>query len=64
MADYIEMYSKLFNKITDIIEELRLVQQQTEELYIQSKEFEIILLERDSDEKITHLQDETRDLVN
>ena len=39
MDKYEEMYKTLFNKITDIIEELKKVQQQAEEMYI-SKEDE------------------------
>ena len=34
MNEYEEMYKKLFNKITDVIEELKEVQKQTEEMYI------------------------------
>ncbi len=40
MADYQKMYSQLFNKITDVIIELQQIQEQTEELYIQSEESE------------------------
>ncbi len=36
MTDYKTMYTKLFNKVTDIIEELQQAQQHTEEIYIQS----------------------------
>lgn len=31
------MYSILFNKITDVIEELQQIQQETEELYIREQ---------------------------
>ena len=34
MNDYAELYYKLFNKVTDVIHELQLVQQQVEEAYI------------------------------
>ncbi|ADU26403.1 hypothetical protein [Ethanoligenens harbinense] len=34
MADYRKMYLTLFNKITDVIEELEEVQQMAEEMYI------------------------------
>lgn len=34
MADYKSLYYQLFNKITDVIEELKEVQQQAEEVYI------------------------------
>lgn len=37
MPDYESMYHILFNKITDIIEELKDVQRLTEEIYINSK---------------------------
>ena len=33
MSDYQAMYTALFNKITDVIEELQAAQQQTEEMY-------------------------------
>ena len=38
MADYKKMYTILFNKITDVIEELQEVQKETEDLYIDSPE--------------------------
>jgi len=38
------MYSILFNKMTDIIEEIQQIQRQTEEMYIHSKDREFILL--------------------
>ena len=34
MDKYEEMYKTLFNKITDVIDELKEIQQQTEEMYI------------------------------
>lgn len=37
MADYKAMYFELFHKITDVIEELKEIQQKTEEIYIQSE---------------------------
>ena len=40
MPDYQKLYTPLFNKITDIIEELQEVQRLTEELYLQSEEDE------------------------
>ena len=40
MPDYQKLYTTLFNKITDIIEELQEVQRLTEELYLQSEENE------------------------
>lgn len=38
MKDYKEMYFLLFNKITDIIENLQEIQQQVEEMYIVQEE--------------------------
>ena len=40
MPDYQKLYTTLFNKNTDIIEELQEVQRLTEELYLQSEENE------------------------
>ena len=40
MDKYEEMYKTLFNKITDVIEELKKVQQQVEEMYISNEEEE------------------------
>ena len=40
MPDYQKLYTTLFNKITDIIEELQEVQRLTEVLYLQSEENE------------------------
>ncbi len=38
MPDYKKMYHTLFNKITDIVNELQAVQRQTEEMYISGEE--------------------------
>ncbi len=40
MQDYKELYYKLFNKITDIIEELQEIQCQAEEIYINAEQDE------------------------
>ena len=40
MPDYKQMYFELFNKISDIIEELQEIQRKTEEMYIEEKEEE------------------------
>ena len=34
MADYKTMYFELFHKITDVIEELKSIQQKAEEIYM------------------------------
>lgn len=38
MADYRKMYLNLFNKVTDVIEELQQIQRETEDLYIKGRE--------------------------
>ena len=38
MADYKEMYYQLFGKITDIIEMLKEIQCQMEEMYVETDE--------------------------
>lgn len=40
MADYKEMYFKLFNKISDVIEVLQEIQNQAEEMYIEKENIE------------------------
>ena len=40
MSDYKDLYYKLFNRITDIIEELKELQVQAEEMYINSEQDE------------------------
>lgn len=37
MEDYKEMYLKLFNKITEVIEELKKIQAETEEMYLNAQ---------------------------
>lgn len=49
MADYQKMYTTLFNKVSDVIEELQDVQCQTENLYIESPEPEIVVLTPEND---------------
>ena len=51
MVDYKEMYSILFNKMSDIIEEIQQAQRQTEEMYIHSQDREFVLIKtgKDSD---------------
>lgn len=38
MPDYQKMYFCLFNRLTDVIDELQRIQRETEELYIQEKD--------------------------
>ncbi|AFV03475.1 hypothetical protein UNSWDHB_299 [Dehalobacter sp. UNSWDHB] len=49
MADYKRMYTELFNKVTVIIEQLQEIQQQTEQMYIESPEPKIFLIKREDD---------------
>ena len=51
MADYKEMYLKLFRATTEAIELLRQVQQETEELYISSEDTRLIVLPEADDKK-------------
>ena len=37
MGDYKEMYLNLFNNITEIIEELKKIQAETEEMYLNAQ---------------------------
>jgi len=54
LVNYKEMYSILFNKMTDIIEEIQQIQRQTEEMYIDSKDIEFVVLKscKDSEQPI------------
>ena len=38
MPDYEKMYFELFNGVTDIIEELKKLQQKTEKMYMEKEE--------------------------
>lgn len=38
MANYKQMYYKLFNKLTDIAEEIKQIQAEAEELFLESDE--------------------------
>ena len=40
MPDYKKMYLKMFNRVTDVIEDLKKLQCETEEIYLQSCEEE------------------------
>lgn len=40
MPDYKEMYFKLFNKLTDVIDELKDIQLEMEEMYIDENKTE------------------------
>lgn len=50
MPDYKEMYFKLFNKVTDVIEELQQIQRETEELYISGSEPDVTMLKPQQDD--------------
>ena len=51
MADYKKMYTILFNKITDVVEELQEIQKETEDLYIDSPEPQLIDFQSKNDSK-------------
>jgi len=40
MSDYEELYYALFNRITDVIEELKKIQQRVEQIYLDMTENE------------------------
>lgn len=44
MTDYKEMYYKLFNRITDVIEELKEIQEEVEEMYINGDDNVFVLV--------------------
>lgn len=50
MPNYKEMYYMLFNKITKVIEQLKTIQQKTEELYINSDDTPLNLIRNDDTE--------------
>lgn len=49
MPDYKNMYFSLFNKITDVINDLVEIQQMTEEIYIVEENPKITILPRKDD---------------
>lgn len=46
MADYQKMYIRLFNEVTDVIEELRQAQRDTEQLYLDSAGPELLVVNK------------------
>ena len=50
LADYKKMYSMLFNKITEVIEQLQEIQKQTEDLFINSPDSQLIEMKPESGE--------------
>ncbi|MBQ7792755.1 MAG: hypothetical protein IJ367_04635 [Clostridia bacterium] len=55
MADYKRMYFELFNKITDVIEELKEIQQKTEEIYMDTDFEEDEVTEEDDENFENHI---------
>lgn len=55
MPDYKKMYYVLFNKSTDVIGELQVAQQQTEEMYIVGEErvIELNVLKNENEESVS-----------
>lgn len=51
MPDYRNMYFKLFNKLTNVIEELQQIQQETEELYMHDAKTERTILKIVKDDR-------------
>lgn len=50
MADYKNMYTTLFNKITDAVTLLQTAQAETEEMFIAQDDPDIVLLENSDNE--------------
>lgn len=48
MADYKKMYFTLFNKVTDVIEELKDVQRLSEEMYISKEDPPVSMSPKDN----------------
>ena len=52
MDDYKEMYYRLFNKMSELIEEIKAVQQETEEMFLSHREKEkIFYLQKDKNKR-------------
>ena len=51
MPDYQKMYLGLFNKVTNVIEELQQAQRDTEQLYLESSGPEPLVLETEDKER-------------
>ena len=51
MPDYQKMYLGLFNKVTNVIEELQQAQRDTEQLYLESSDAEPLVLETEDKER-------------
>lgn len=54
MADYQKMYVRLFNKVTDVIEELQQAQRDTEQLYLESSGCEPLVLNPEEEKRTGH----------
>lgn len=46
MPNYQKMYTKLFNQVSDVIEELQNVQRQTEQIYVDSADLELTIVKQ------------------
>lgn len=49
MPNYKKMYYKLFNKITNVIDELQEIQRETQEMYTTCSKAKIVLLNDNND---------------
>lgn len=54
MPDYQKMYAKLFNTITDVIEQLQQAQRETEAMYVESPALEMITLGSTTDGAVSN----------
>lgn len=51
MADYKTMHTKLFNAVTDTVNLLQAAQVETEEMFIEQEDPQIILLDNEDEDK-------------
>ena len=51
MADFKEMYFRLFNRVTDAVDTLQKAQQEGENEYIESKDADIHLLKKEQEDE-------------
>ncbi len=51
MPNYQKMYAKLFNQVTDVIEQLQVAQRQTEQIFVESNDLELTIIKQSTEKK-------------
>ena len=51
MPNYQKMYAKLFNQVTDVIEQLQVAQRQTEQIFVDSDDLELTIVKQSTEKK-------------